>query len=556
MQFRAWALILASLFFVSTALSSDPLFGTKIDYEVGDFPWSVATADFDGDGDVDLATANYHSGDVTILMNNGEGEFADAVDLNLGHRPRVICAADLDNDGDIDLAVVNHFEIDYYRWAVMILQNNGDGTFVYTFDHSVNIDPVSIAAVDLNNDGYLDLAVPNRESDNMTILMNNGNATFSFNHNYSVYPYANSVFGADLDSDGDYDLAVAAYAKICIFMNNGDGTFASYVDYDVGASLISIYGADFDDDGDVDLATANSGSHNISVLMNNGSGIFDAAVNYEAGYQPNGIYSADLDGDGDFDLASVNSNSQDVSIFLNTGDGIFSTLANFGVGQYPGSITGADFDGDGDIDLVTSNGYSDSVSILINRTINEYRSILSPDPVYMLYANSNEPLQAQVVTNQFAEEFTAGDINQSSLIINSSITPTSSNILPSHPDFSGEVLEMIFPLRDFILSYGWLYDATIQPYTISGEFTDGIPFIYESEFTLVGHRSGDANGDSQVNVGDVVFLINYVFTEGPAPYMDCIGDVNCDERINIADAVGLVNYIFRDGSPPQVGCGP
>lgn len=61
---------------------------------------------------------------------------------------------------------------------------------------------------------------------------------------------------------------------------------------------------------------------------------------------------------------------------------------------------------------------------------------------------------------------------------------------------------------------------------------------------------GDANADAQVDVGDAVFVINYVFTHGPAPEPMAAGDAGCDGRINIGDAVYLINYVYRSGEPP------
>jgi M6 family metalloprotease-like protein len=67
---------------------------------------------------------------------------------------------------------------------------------------------------------------------------------------------------------------------------------------------------------------------------------------------------------------------------------------------------------------------------------------------------------------------------------------------------------------------------------------------------------GDANGDGTVNVGDAVYLINYIFKGGPAPDPLCSGDANGDGVVNIADAVYLINYIFKGGLPPVVPCCP
>lgn len=62
---------------------------------------------------------------------------------------------------------------------------------------------------------------------------------------------------------------------------------------------------------------------------------------------------------------------------------------------------------------------------------------------------------------------------------------------------------------------------------------------------------GDANYDGNVNVGDVVFLVNYIFRDGAAPMPYISGDANSDGLVNVGDAVYLVNYIFRGGPPPQ-----
>ncbi len=65
---------------------------------------------------------------------------------------------------------------------------------------------------------------------------------------------------------------------------------------------------------------------------------------------------------------------------------------------------------------------------------------------------------------------------------------------------------------------------------------------------------GDANGDGSVNVGDAVFLINYVFKDGPAPDPVCEGNANGDSDTNVGDAVYLINYVFKSGPSPVAGC--
>lgn len=68
--------------------------------------------------------------------------------------------------------------------------------------------------------------------------------------------------------------------------------------------------------------------------------------------------------------------------------------------------------------------------------------------------------------------------------------------------------------------------------------------------TTTTYICGNANGDTKVNVGDAVFLINYVFKSGTAPNPLGAGDANCDNKVNVGDAVRLINYIFKSGAAP------
>ena len=63
---------------------------------------------------------------------------------------------------------------------------------------------------------------------------------------------------------------------------------------------------------------------------------------------------------------------------------------------------------------------------------------------------------------------------------------------------------------------------------------------------------GDANGDGSINIGDAIFVINYIFNNGPAPSPVDAGDANCDGNPNVGDAILIVNYVFKGGIEP--GC--
>jgi len=74
--------------------------------------------------------------------------------------------------------------------------------------------------------------------------------------------------------------------------------------------------------------------------------------------------------------------------------------------------------------------------------------------------------------------------------------------------------------------------------------------VFVARVTLSDRLAGDANGDDLVDVGDLVYLISYLFREGAAPDPLWTSDLNCDGEINLGDTVYLINYLYRNGPPP------
>src|SRR5438034_1418988 len=92
-------------------------------YKVGPGPVSIVAADFNGDGKMDLATANSAGSSVSILFGNGDGSFSPAVDYRSGRNPSSLAVADFNGDGEPDLVVANAGDS-----TVSFLINNGNGT--------------------------------------------------------------------------------------------------------------------------------------------------------------------------------------------------------------------------------------------------------------------------------------------------------------------------------------------------------------------------------------------------------------------------------------------
>jgi hypothetical protein len=148
---------------------------------VGASPCFINAGDFNGDGFIDLVTANSGSASVSILLNNGSGIFTQTSTPAVGNLPHSIAVGDFNSDGSLDLAVPNYFSNN-----VSILMNNGSGTFTLSSSPNVGSNPRSITTGDFNGDGYLDLAVANWSSNNVSILMNNGDGTFTLSATPSV----------------------------------------------------------------------------------------------------------------------------------------------------------------------------------------------------------------------------------------------------------------------------------------------------------------------------------------------------------------------------------
>ncbi|MCP4566882.1 MAG: hypothetical protein GY841_04795 [FCB group bacterium] len=104
---------------------------------------------------------------------------------------------------------------------------------------------------------------------------------------------------------------------------------------------------------------------------------------------------------------------------------------------------------------------------------------------------------------------------------------------------------------DFLLS------STLGQTAVGTGNADGIVLNHGFWQEFMGsccNSAGDANDDGAINVGDAVYMINYVFKGGPAPNCGDEGDANSDCALNVGDAVFLINYVFKSGPPPECGC--
>ena len=347
-------------------------------YGVGLDPQSVAVGDFNGDGKMDLAAANYGSTTVSILLGNGDGTFQAKRDFAAGGDPWSVAVGDFNGDGKLDLAVANAGSI-----TVSVLLGNGDGTFLVTPTYGVGFNPQSVAVGDFNGDGKLDLAVANAGSTTVSVLLGNGDGTFQTARTIDVGTAAPvSVAAGDFNGDGKPDLAVATYGSIdidtnvtasnaiAVLLGNGDGTFQAPQTFGTGTGPFFVAVGDFNGDGASDLAVADFGTYvqrgnTISVLLGNGDGTFLAARSFGVDSGPTWVAVGDFNRDGKLDLASANQYSTTVSVLLGNGDGTFQTAQTLDVGCAPWGVAVGDFNADGKQDLAVANKLCSDVLVLL-----------------------------------------------------------------------------------------------------------------------------------------------------------------------------------------------
>lgn len=346
-------------------------FNAAVSYPTGVQPIGIATADFNGDGKLDLVTANSNnngSGTVSILLGDGNGTFGAHIDLNASSgSASSVAVGDLDGDGLPDIVVGKN------GTAVRIFINTGGGTFAPAVPYVTGSQPYSLALADVNGDGFLDIVTANLNSDDMSVLINQGDGTFVVNAPTPVGNAPTGVVLSDFNADGKVDVAIVrqAPAGLTVFLGNGDGTFASAQNQALAGAPRAVAAGDFNVDGKMDLAVANDSSPGeVDILLGNGNGTFAAAAPYATGAFPRSLAVAEFNGDHKLDVAAACTSTASVDVLSGTGTGTFGAASPNGIGASanPNGIVVGDFNGDGKPDIATSNYGLDTISVLLNNS--------------------------------------------------------------------------------------------------------------------------------------------------------------------------------------------
>jgi hypothetical protein len=273
---------------------------------------SIAVGDFNGDGKTDLVTANYSGNDVTILLGNGSGGFTQAAGspFAVGVNPISVAVGDFNVDGKLDLATANFANSGPDSASVLLGNGSGGFTQATGSPFTVGVNPRAVAVGDFNGDGKPDVAVANNVSWNVTILLSDGSGGFT--QPAGTPPFVGqgpwSIAVSDFNGDGKLDLVTANIFSddVMVMLGNGSGGFAkapgSPIAIGFGPTFVTT--GDINGDGIPDLAVALKAVNRLRILLGNGSGGFTTLADSTLDTaSPTSIAIADFNQDSKADLA-------------------------------------------------------------------------------------------------------------------------------------------------------------------------------------------------------------------------------------------------------------
>ncbi len=346
-------------------------FAPKISTLLATPPTSLVVGDWNKDGKKDVALLSGAQNSVVIRLGDGSGRFPTSRQtFSVGTNSKMIVNqavtlpdgttvdADFNKDGNLDLAVVNGGAN-----AVQIFRGDGTGLFTLNATLATGSGPLAVAIADFNADTRLDLAVANFAADSVSVFL--GTTTGGFGSPSALSPGSGprGLAVGDLNKDGKLDLVVtlgkiSQEGQVALMLGTGTGGFTLSNTLFVGPGPNIAALADFNRDGNLDVVTANYPANTVSILQSTGTATFliPGRISVPFGSFPDGIAVGDFNRDGKPDVITANEQTNNVSIV--TGDGACGSLSinsTNNTGITPISMVAGNFNGDLCPDLVTAN---------------------------------------------------------------------------------------------------------------------------------------------------------------------------------------------------------
>ena len=548
--------VMLSSFALAASFKGPSTFGAHLT------PNSIAVADFNGDGNLDIAIANRSSNDVSVLLGKGNGTFNTQVKYSAGTGgpdPVGIAAADLNGDGKPDLVVA-----DSGTNKVSVLINTGTGTFNSAVQYSVGSIPSAVAVGDLNGDGIADIAVTNSGSSTVSVLINSGSGTFTPGGTFATDTNPSSVVIADVDGNNGNDLVVANQGgnDVSVLLNQGGGTFAAAVNYCVvstsgsctsvpAVSPVSVVAVDLTGDNKLDLAVA-SLSQSVTTLVNNGSGVFTLTATATSSQKPQGIAAGLFTAGTTPSLVVADNSTASFEIYNGNGTGVLEAAVSYLSGFGPIAIAVGDFNKDGKLDVAVVNSADNNVAVILgngNGTFTDIQNyIVGSNSTALAVGNFNADTSPDFLvgggsgSNSFVSVFTG---NGKSVFSQASTVAFGSTVNAiAAADFNNDAKV------DFVVAHQGANSVALV--LGNGNATFGTPANYSTDSGPVAVAAGDFNHDGYADVvtansggNSVSVLLNAKtgalnpavnYAVGTSPSAVTVGDLNNDGFLDLVVA--------------------
>lgn len=521
-------------------------------YGDGSRPTLVEFAELDGDGHPDLII-NAIEG-IVVRPNRGDGVFDDPIGI---HPPGglSLVVADFNGDGQADIATAD-------AGSLTILINAGGFAFNASEPLAVEGMTHDLAAADLDGDGDLDLVARGIDSAHLTRVLNDGTGGFDAPASFDAGASIGGVAIGDVTGDGVPDAVVGLALSASVLPGEGDGLFGPAVAL-AAISVRDVVLWDIDEDGDLDIMLFRPTPDALAWFENLGDSVFAMTDGPRLADEPFALKIADVDRDGAPDVFFDVPRLGAVGVVRLRADGSFVTPAYFPVGSTPSpgdrpvDIAIADIDMDGDVDVATANEGSDSVSVLRNvgARFHPYRAIITQATETILTVDLTGDGRAEVVSSgegfevfralpdgqlvevlklpRFADRLAAGDIDGDG---DQDIIAYDNFLQPGiHPLFNigGGILQADTP-RLRITGVGDLDAADVD-----GDGLADLAFI-----DLFGDRVVLLRGR-----GDGTFVSSQVIDLGKDHVALAFADMNADGQLDLVTATGTPH---TPGSTPAM----
>lgn len=304
-------------------------------------PIGICAADFNGDGKPDIAAADYGLSNASISLNTTTPgattpTFSAKTDFSANAFSQIysIAAADFNGDGKPDLAgaVLNHDYVCVYLNTTTAGSSTPSFTSNTTF--TTGTGPWGICLADFNGDGKPDMATTNQNANTISVFLNTtipGSSTpgFTAKTDFTSANQPYMICAADFNGDGKPDLVCTTFSGfVSVFLNTttaGSSTpaFTSHTDFADGGNYRGICSKDINGDGVPDLIFCGDGSIGFSTYLNtttpgSSTPAFGTISSFATPSHPYGVCIADFNNDGKQDVATSNQTGNNVSVILNT----------------------------------------------------------------------------------------------------------------------------------------------------------------------------------------------------------------------------------------------